>query len=83
MRGGGGWWGRLLLALVDKGVKREVAYGWVQRCALAEGDFRAFVAADPDISAHLTPAEREDAFDVRHALTHVGAIIDRVLEKKP
>jgi adenylosuccinate lyase len=74
---------RLLLALVDKGVKREVAYGWVQRCALAEGDFRAFVAADPDISAHLTPAEREDAFDVRHALTHVGAIIDRVLEKKP
>ena len=74
---------RLLLALVDKGVKREVAYGWVQRCALAEGDFRAFVAADPDISAHLSPAEREDAFDVRHALTHVGAIIDRVLEKKP
>lgn len=74
---------RLLLALVDKGVKREVAYGWVQRCALAEGDFRAFVAADPDISAHLSPAEREDAFDVRHALTHVGTIIDRVLEKKP
>jgi adenylosuccinate lyase len=74
---------RLLLALVDKGVKREVAYGWVQRCALAEGDFRAFVAADPDISTHLSPAEREDAFDVRHALTHVGTIIDRVLEKKP
>ena len=72
---------RLLLALVDKGLRREVAYGWVQRCALADGDFRAFVAADPDISAHLTAAEIEDAFDVRHALTHVGAIIKRAMEE--
>jgi adenylosuccinate lyase len=72
---------RLLLALVDKGVRREVAYGWVQRCALAEGDFRAMVAADPEIRAHLSPAEAQDAFDIRHALTHVGSIIDRVLEQ--
>ena len=72
---------RLLLALVDKGLGREVAYGWVQRCALADGDFRAFVATDPDISAHLTAAEIEDAFDVRHALTHVGAIIKRAMEE--
>ena len=71
---------RLLLALVDKGNKREVAYGWVQRCALRDGDFRAFVAADPDISTYLSAAEMEDAFDVRHALTHVSTIIARGME---
>jgi adenylosuccinate lyase len=74
---------RLLLALVDKGAKREVAYGWVQRCALADGDFRASVAADPDISTHLSKAEIDDAFDVRHALTHVGAIINRAVREQP
>ncbi len=71
---------RLLLKLVDKGQKREVAYVWVQRCALSDGDFRALVASDPDISAHLTRDEIDDAFDVRHALTHVGAIINRGLQ---
>ncbi|HEY2775435.1 MAG TPA: adenylosuccinate lyase [Candidatus Binatia bacterium] len=74
---------RLLLKLVDKGAPREVAYGWVQRCALAEGDFRRFVAADPDIAGRLTQAEIDDAFDVRQALTHVGAIIDRGTEERP
>ena len=72
---------RLLLSLVDKGVLREVAYGWVQRCALAEGDFRAFVREDPEISSHLSGAEIEDAFDVRHALVHVAGIIDRGLKE--
>ncbi|MBI5503854.1 MAG: adenylosuccinate lyase [Deltaproteobacteria bacterium] len=73
---------RLLLALVDKGLARETAYGWIQRCALAEGDFRDHVASDPDIKQHLTRAEMEDAFDVRHSLTHVSAIIDRVIEEE-
>jgi adenylosuccinate lyase len=72
---------RLLLKLVDKGALREVAYGWVQRCALADGNFRELVASDPDIRTHLSKAEIDDAFDVRHALTHVGAIIDRVMNR--
>lgn len=70
---------RILLKLVDKGVLREEGYRWVQRCALAEGDFRAAVRTDPDISARLEPAELEDAFDERHALVHVDTIIDRVM----
>ena len=68
-----------MLKLVDKGVLREEGYRWVQRCALAEGDFRAAVRTDPDISARLEPAELEDAFDERHALVHVDTIIDRVM----
>ncbi len=74
---------RLLLALVEKGLARETAYGWVQRCALAEGDFRAHVAADPDINLHLSRAEMEDAFDVRHSLIHVSEVIARVIEETP
>ncbi len=70
---------RILLKLVDKGVLREEGYRWVQRCALAEGYFRAAVRTDPDISARLEPAELEDAFDERHALVHVDTIIDRVM----
>jgi adenylosuccinate lyase len=70
---------RILLKLVDKGVLREEGYRWVQRCALADGDFRAAVRTDPDISARLEPAELEDAFDERHALVHVDTIIDRVM----
>ncbi len=72
---------RILLALVDRGVAREVAYRWVQRCALADGDFRRAVAQDPDISEHLDAGELEDAFDVRHALVHIDEVMDRVFKE--
>jgi len=74
---------RILLALVDKDVAREQGYRWVQRCAMATGDFREAVRNDDDISGLLTPEELEDCFDESHALTHVDTIIDRALEDKP
>jgi len=74
---------RILLALVDKDVAREEGYRWVQRCALADGDFRAAIRADADISRLLSAAEIEDCFDEKHALTHVDTIIDRALEDQP
>jgi adenylosuccinate lyase len=74
---------RILLALVDKDIAREEGYRWVQRCALADGDFRAAVRADADISRLLTADELEDCLDEKHALTHVDLIIDRALEDKP
>ena len=52
----------------------------VEITSLAEGDFRAFVREDPEISSHLSGAEIEDAFDVRHALVHVAGVIDRGLQ---
>jgi adenylosuccinate lyase len=73
---------RVLLRLVDKGVKREDAYRWVQRCALAEGDFRSAVAADPDIAAQLDAEEIAEALDWSPALTHVDYIIDRVFAEE-
>ena len=71
---------RLLLCLVDKGVLREEGYRWVQRCAMADGDFRAAIKTDPEITKRLDAAEIEDAFDERHALVHVDAIMKRVLD---
>jgi adenylosuccinate lyase len=74
--------GQLLLDLAAKGVLREEAYQWVQRNAMkaweSGDDFRKLVAADPDISRVLTPAEQNAAFDLMRQLRHVVAIFDRV-----
>jgi adenylosuccinate lyase len=74
--------GQLLLALTQAGVRREAAYEWVQRNAMKvwdEGaDFRALLAADPDISAHLTPAEIDRAFSLDTYLRNVDAVFKRV-----
>jgi len=72
---------RILLKLVAAGIAREEAYRWVQRCALPEGDFRAAILADPDITRVLPRSEIEGCFDLEHALRHVNAIIDRALEE--
>jgi adenylosuccinate lyase len=74
---------RILLKLVEKGAAREEAYRWVQRCALGDGDFRAKVATDPEISRLLVKAEIDELFGLEHALRNIDRIIDRALEEKP
>jgi adenylosuccinate lyase len=73
----------VLLALVQKGLPRQQAYVMVQRCALAahagQGRFRDLLGADPDVSARLSPAELDAAFDLDHHLRHVRTILDRAL----
>jgi adenylosuccinate lyase len=73
----------VLLALVDTGVLRQEAYGWVQRCAMdarEQGtEFRENLKAHPEISSRV-PAERiDELFDPAHHLRHVDAIFSRVL----
>lgn len=74
--------GSVLLALVEKGLAREEAYALVQRSALrswAEGEpLKALLIADPEVTTHLTAAELEAAFDVRHHLKHVDLIFRRL-----
>ncbi|HEX8493842.1 MAG TPA: adenylosuccinate lyase [Pyrinomonadaceae bacterium] len=74
--------GQLLLALTQSGVAREAAYEWVQRNAMKSwdegGDFQALVAADPDISAHLSPEQINRVFSLQTYLRNVGAVFDRV-----
>lgn len=65
----------VMIALIAKGMSREEAYKVAQRNAAKawEGaDFKASVAADPDVASRLTPAEVEELFSLDHHLRHSG-----------
>src|SRR6185503_11799685 len=70
---------QVLLALVRRGVPRDEAYRWVQRHALAEGEFRTRLAGDADIGRHLAPDEIDRLFDIDHHLRHIDALFARAL----
>ncbi|MDP3855674.1 adenylosuccinate lyase [Phenylobacterium sp.] len=71
---------RVLLALTQKGVAREVAYAAVQRNAMkvwrGEGKFLDFLLADSDVT--LTKAELEELFDLGYHFKAVDAVFARV-----
>jgi adenylosuccinate lyase len=73
---------RVLLALTQKGMSREEAYGVVQRNAMpvwkGKGDFATLLEADPEVKNRLTPAEIDGLFDLRHHTRHVDEIFRRV-----
>jgi adenylosuccinate lyase len=72
----------LLLALTRKGLVREEAYQIVQRNSLKawnEGlDFRALVAADPEVTRVLGPKEIDRCFSLEPYLAKIGYIFGRV-----
>jgi adenylosuccinate lyase len=74
---------QVLLALVRCGVARDEAYRWVQRHALADGDFRARLAGDADIARHLKPDELDRLFDIDHHLRHIDVLFSRALNEAP
>ncbi|MFT5142779.1 MAG: adenylosuccinate lyase [Thalassolituus oleivorans] len=73
---------RLLNALIDKGLMRELAYDTVQPLAMTawteRRSFRELVDASPEISKYLTPAEIAAEFDVEYHLKRVDEIMERV-----
>ena len=73
---------RVLIALTQKGVAREDAYGIVQRNAMrvwqGEGDFLSLLSADKDVRKHLSEAELKQNFDLDHHFKHVDTIFERV-----
>jgi adenylosuccinate lyase len=74
--------GTVLLELARRGISREQAYEWVQRNAMRafheQRDFKSLLLADADVTAVLTPAEIDKAFDLHDQLRNVDAIVDRV-----
>lgn len=72
---------RVLLALVERGMNRDEAYGIVQRYALkcwnGEGDFRVMLSQDPGISSLLSADQLRELFDVGYYLRYVDDIFDR------
>ncbi len=79
--------GTVLLELAKKGISREQAYEWVQRNAMRsfaeQRDFEALLAADPDVSRVLTPADIARAFDLNEQLKYVDHIFARVFACEP
>jgi adenylosuccinate lyase len=74
--------GQLLLDLTRKGVLREDAYRWVQRCAMKvwdeDRDFLNTLEEDPDIIKILTFEEIHSAVDPEKQLRNVDIIFARV-----
>lgn len=72
----------VLLALTREGVSREEAYQVVQRISLKaweDGlDFRALVAADPDVARVLGPEEIGRCFSLDPYLAKIDTIFERV-----
>ena len=73
---------KVLLALVDKGVARDVAYRMVQRHALKVGkeggDLKRELLADAELRRHLSAKEIEAVWGVKHHLANVDFIFRRV-----
>jgi adenylosuccinate lyase len=73
---------KVLLALVEKGLARDIAYRMVQRHALKVGkeggDLKRELLADAEIRRHLSSQEIEAIWSVKQHLTNVDFIFRRV-----
>jgi adenylosuccinate lyase len=77
--------GQLLLDLAEAGMLREDAYRLVQGHAMRAWKedlvFRDLVAAEPEITAKLSPEKLTRTFDLTRQLSNVDAIFDRVMQE--
>jgi adenylosuccinate lyase len=73
---------RLLLALIDSGLKRGRAYELVQRTAMRaweeEQDFAELVRRDGEITSRLDSRALDEVFDLGAYTRHVDVVFDRL-----
>jgi len=73
---------RVLLALIEKGLKRERAYELVQRNAMKAWKervpFLGLLKADKDVTTSIEPDELETLFDYNFYLKHVDKVFVRL-----
>ncbi len=73
---------RVMLALIEKGLSRDEAYGITQRDAMRvweeNTDFRDVLRADPEVTAHLPGVELETLFDYAYYTRYVDATFQRL-----
>lgn len=73
---------RVLLALVNKGVMREVAYAWVQRNSMEAWErkvpLKELALKDADIRSKLSEEDLEEVFNYDYHLKNVDYIFKRV-----
>jgi adenylosuccinate lyase len=74
--------GQLLLDLTRKGVLREDAYRWIQRCSMKvwdeDKDFLQVLQEDPDVTKVLSRDEIQSVVNPQLQLRNVDAIFARV-----
>lgn len=74
---------RVMLTLVEKGMKREDAYAVVQSCAhqawnKEDGNFHDLISKDSRVTEHLSSEEIEGCFDPQHHLKNLDQIYQRL-----
>ena len=73
---------RVMLALIDKGLKRQEAYELVQRNAMkawkGNKNFLNLLKDDADVTANLSPEELEPLFDYEYYLRYIDDIFQRL-----
>jgi len=74
---------RVMLTLVEKGMRREDAYAIVQSCAhqawnQPEGNFQALISQDDRVRAQLSEAEIQACFDPKQHLKHLEQVYQRL-----
>jgi len=74
----------VMLALVEKGLRRQRAYELVQKNAMkafsGEGDFRELLGNDSEITEQLSARELDECFDLEHALRWSESLVERAIE---
>ena len=77
--------GQLLLDLTRKGVLREDAYRWIQRCSMKvwdeDKDFLHVLQEDPDIAKVLSGEEIRSVVNPQLQLRNVDAVFSRVFDR--
>ncbi len=74
---------RVMLTLVEKGVRREEAYKIVQENAHTawnklDGNFRDLISKDARVQEKLSPEEIEACFNPQHHLQHLDEVYQRL-----
>jgi adenylosuccinate lyase len=73
---------RVLLTLIDKGMKREEAYDLVQSKAMEAWEkqvqFKGLIENEATIKATLSQSEIDECFDYNHHMKNVDTIFERV-----
>ncbi|MBD2608713.1 adenylosuccinate lyase [Scytonema hofmannii FACHB-248] len=74
---------KVLLALIEKGMKREEAYKIVQESAHVawnkpEGNFHDLISKEPRVTEKLSPAEIAECFDPRQHLKYLEEVYQRL-----
>ncbi len=73
---------RAMLALIEAGLDRQVAYKIIQRNAMKAwdegGHLRDYLKEEPEVTAHLTPEQIDELFDYSYHLRHIDAAFQRL-----